>query len=283
MNQQIALARTTATAILRKAQRREPIAPLRRAFVQGGDRKAPKPGPLAGFVKRNDKLALQLYLLLIAGASAAPYAMHRHARVWVRAMGLPDTSSSAGMISRAWRRLKEQNLVTRGRWNRYAEITVLREDGTGRPYIHPGNLRADEPYLRLPLAYWTAEEAWFQKLELNEIAVLLIALSLPDNFILPSTQAQKWYGLSRATVERGLKGLENHGLLAWTIERKEVPLARDGFVMQRRYILKAPFGPRSRTNPRPRGAVAAIDVGSHLLNSPLATEPQEVPAATIAT
>lgn len=95
--------------------------------------------------------------------------------------------------------------------------------------------------MKIPLEYW--REGWHEKLSMPAKAVLLIALSLDDGFLLPIEKAKDWYALSRDTVQRGLAELQDHQLLAKTVEFKPTPLTPLGYTEQRRYTLQPPFGP----------------------------------------
>src|SRR5262245_41047663 len=82
------------------------------------------------------------------------------------------------------RRLEDRQLVSRAPSSTRAAITPLKEDGSGDAYTHPGS--SGEAYFKLPYAFWTADQRWYQRLDLAETAVLLITLTLGDGFLLPS-------------------------------------------------------------------------------------------------
>lgn len=95
---------------------------------------------------------------------------------------------------------------------------------------------------------------WYRRLGLAETATLLIALSLADDFALPYEKARDWYGISADTAKRGLRGLQEHGLLRVRRASKEAPLAPAGYTVQLYYTLRPPFGPkghRSASAPKP--------------------------------
>src|SRR3712207_4158741 len=94
------------TALL--ARSRRGFLPLRRALVQSRTEERGA-GPLAAFLKREH--ALDLYLLLHAITSRAPWDVALPARVWARLLGLPETNSSVASISRQWSWLEDQGLV----------------------------------------------------------------------------------------------------------------------------------------------------------------------------
>jgi hypothetical protein len=152
---------------------------------------------------------------------------------------LPATASP--MISKAWARLEELKLIRRGRRGQLASITVLKEDGSGSGYTHPGGSR-DDPYLRLPFDYW--EDGWDTNLSLPGKAALLIALSQPEWFGLPEERAQDWYGLSGDTLGRGLAELRRALVLEARPYFKKAPLAPAGYTKQLQYRLRPPFHKR---------------------------------------
>ncbi len=242
----------TKKTLLEKSQRKNSAVPLRRAFVQSGSRKDRKglgPGPLADFVRRHDALALDLYLLMQAITVNDPYEVILPAQAWARML-----ATRPSVVSRAWARLEERKLIARRREHRRACITALREDGLGVAYVHPGAPGDQiEPYLQLNYAYWL--NSWDTKLSLPAKAMLLVALSLPTEFVLPQEKAPAWYGLSADTVGRGLGELWDDRLLDRQMCFKEAPLSPLGYTEEIRYRLRAPF---FNTRTRPMHAKDAI-------------------------
>lgn len=234
-----ATSQETIDALLGRSQRKGKAVPIRREFVQQGPQRHPVPGPLAGLVKNRDERALDLYLMLHAVASAPPWDVTLPAAVWGRTLGLLVPGSAETSVSKIWRRLERRQLIARHRVGRQASITLLREDGSGAPYTHPG--AGKEPYLQLSFRFWTAPEAWHRELTLAAKAVLLIALSIPTGFILPLEKAEGWYGISADTAHRGLQSLRKHGLLDARKEFKKAPLSPLGYTEQTLYSLQNPF------------------------------------------
>jgi hypothetical protein len=265
-----ATGRETIAALL--ARSRRDAVPLRRTFVQQGTPRQPVPGPLSEFVRRHDDRALELYLLFRAVASAPPWNVDASTRLWARTLDLGATRSAVSAVSRAWRRLEVYRLVKRQRARGQLSIVALLDDGSGGPYAHPSAQGRREPYFKLPFAYWANEEAWHRRLNLAETAMLLIALSLADDFVLPYRMARRWYGVSPDTAERGLRGLQDRGLLQSEIAYKSAPLAPAGYAEERRYTLLPPFGPRGRRSSSsrtrsdgdllPQPMLSRTDVGS---------------------
>jgi hypothetical protein len=241
----------TIEALLDRSKRPNKAVPIRRAFLQQGTLRRPEEGPLATLVRRHDMRALDQYLLLHAAASADPWNVDLPAATWARAMGLPE-ESGVSAVSKTWRRLEGMGLVARTRKGRLASLRLLREDGSGKPYTHPGQGSDREPYLKLPYAYWTDQQGWYRTLDLPAKAMLLIALSLRDDFILPTERAWTWYGLSPDTAERGLRALRRAKLLHRRHDFKVAPLSATGVTDEYHYTLKAPFGPRAGRRTRRR-------------------------------
>ena len=78
------------------------------------------------------------------------------------------------------------------------------EDGSGELYEHPHRAGSDR-WLQLPYAYWLEGHAL--ALSLPAKAMLLIALSLPDGFYLPSERADELVpGISPDSADRGMRG-----------------------------------------------------------------------------
>jgi hypothetical protein len=195
------------------AQSARGIVQIRKSFVQQGRGKDTRPGPLASFVTAHDTRALDAYLFVHALASAEPWNCDYPAVTWVRVLGLGNNAtptSARGAVSKVMRRLEDRNLVKRGRSGRRASVTLLREDGSGEPYEHPYRAGGDR-WLQLPYAYWL--EGHFLTLSLPAKAMLLVALSLPDGFYLPSERADDWYGISPDSADRGLRELRTAALL----------------------------------------------------------------------
>jgi hypothetical protein len=211
--------------------------PLRRSLVQRQPRVGGA-GPLATFVRYRRAQALDLYLLAHAAASAPPYDIALPAAVWARALGVTGHSS---VISKNWTWLEKQELITTRRRGRLREVTILYEDGSGRPYRHPGEQGAADRghYFKLPYTYWRGN--FENRISLPAKAVLLIALSLRDDFILPTARGVQWYGLSRDTVRKGLRDLRLLGLLSVRQVPKIAPLTPLGYTLERRYTLSGPF------------------------------------------
>lgn len=248
-------------ALLHAARRHTSSVPIRNAFVQRGTQRQPAPGPLARLVRNHGERALDLYLLLRANASSAPWDVARDAQVWARLLGLTTPrDNGANTVSKLWRNLDEvHHLVSRDRRGRLSRISALREDGSRMPYAYPEGGQRDL-YFKLPYEYWTASQSWYTTLSLPGKALLLIGMSLKPGFVLPSDRAPAWYGLSSDTVERGLAELRRKNLLTCKVLTKPAPLSPAGKTQEYRYTLLPPFArPAARTR---RGNLAVVEAAS---------------------
>jgi hypothetical protein len=227
--------------------------PVRISFLQRTENGEKVPGPIAEFVTNGDRRGLLLYLLLLAKATTEPWDAALSAAVWARALDIPMPMSkgAASSISKTWLRLAQRRLVERTRSRRMARVTLLREDGLGAPYTHPGG---EGGYLKLSNAFWlagpTEESRWHRVLSLPEIAMLLIACSHKTRFRLPFEKTPAWYGISADTAARGLHGLDTKSVLAIDRTFKPAPLAPAGYTSENRYTLCPPFAHRREALPR---------------------------------
>jgi hypothetical protein len=198
-------------------------------------------------VHAGDHRALLLYFLLLTKASGGTWNSSLPAAAWARALNhpLPNTKGAISTISKTWFRLERQQLVRRARVRRMADVTLLKEDGSGEEYIHPG--KAGGKYFKLPLALWTAgpddEHRWYQVLTLPELAMVVIARSLYDGFPLPYERAPDWYGISPDTASRGTAKLAERGLLEIDTEYRKEPLSATGWTTVNHFTLLDPLGP----------------------------------------
>lgn len=238
----------TVAAFVKASDRRGCAAPVRRQFLQGGRQGVPVPGPLSEMVRCRDEIALDLYLLHRVRASSAPFDVAAHSAVWARAAGIAVCENvGSAAVSKAWRRLEGKYcLIRRQRRGRLAKITALREDGSGKPYETPTGHSWNERYFKIPFEYWLDAEGWHTTLSLRGKAALLIALSLPSPFILPTERAPAWYGISADTLERGLYELTARGVLHRVLRVRKAPLAPAGKTRVAEYQRLGSFAPSAR-------------------------------------
>lgn len=226
---------------------------IRRAFLRiraGKDntgRELWTPGPFVNLVRAGDHRALVLYFLLVTKASSGTWSSRLPAAAWARALGhpLPNTKGATSSISKTWLRLEHQGLVRRSRVMRLADVTLLKEDGSGQDYTHPA--KAGGQYFKLPLAFWTEGpengQRWYQVLSLPELAMMVIARSLYDGFPLPYERAPEWYGISADTISRGATKLAERGLLDIDARYRKEPLSATGWTVSNHFTLLHPLGP----------------------------------------
>lgn len=235
--------------LLARSQRRNHAVPVRRSFVQiaveDGPRSASEPGPLAKLM-RNEP-ALDLLLLVYAVTTGGDFGVTERSETWGRATGVSfalDGSASAP-VSRLWRKLEQLNLIRRSQDGRKTRVTKLLEDGKNRPYTRPvtsENGPLSEIYFQLPFQYW--EDGYHHELGIVGKAVMLIGMSLRKaNFALPQTaKFAGYYGISKPTLERGIKELTATGLLDATgSETYETGETRTGYGERLLYGFRSPF------------------------------------------
>lgn len=80
-------------------------------------------------------------------------------------------------------------------------------------------------------------------MDLPATAMLLVALHEKPSFELPTERTPAWYGWSADTAERGLRALEDVGLITKTTRVKKAPLSPTGQTRVNIYTLKPPFAP----------------------------------------
>ena len=230
----IATSEETLLDLLLRSRRRN--VPIRRSFLQlpGPPR---QPGPLAAFVEGRRPIGLDLWLLLHAGAAAAPWDVRQPAMSWARMLKMPQTVSSETTIGRNWTWLEQQKLVRTERDRRVRKVFLLMEDGSGQPFERAtGQGRG---FFKLPYEYFT--QRWHLELKLAGKATLLICLAQAPTFTLPTERAADWYGLSADTLQRGLDELRDLGLLKVWSRAKKAPRTRFGFTLENHYALQGPF------------------------------------------
>lgn len=154
-------------------------------------------------------------------------------------MGFPHDDAGRRTLRRNWQMLRDLKLISTRRSGRFLTVTLLCEDGTGTAYEHPGKAGG---YFKLPHGFWL--NGYDQLLSLPETTLLLISLTLGDWFWMPQERGAAWYGLSPSTMQRGLRGLVGHAILAREKHYKPAPLAPEGYTEQLHYCLQPPFGPK---------------------------------------
>lgn len=182
-------------------------------------------------------LALDLWLLLHAGAAAPPWDVRQPAMSWGRMLQMAQTSATETTVSRNWSWLEDQKLIRSERDHRMRKVYLLMEDGSGRPFRRATG--AGGGFFKLPYNYFL--QAWNRELKLAGKATLLICLAQAPTFTLPTEHASGWYGVSADTLQRGLDELRQLGLLKTWQRAKKAPRTRFGYTMENHYALLGPF------------------------------------------
>ncbi|GAP61414.1 conserved hypothetical protein [Arthrobacter sp. Hiyo1] len=236
----------TRAALLERSNR--PFAPIGKVFVQAPQGNTKRHGPLSQFVRKGDlrglRAQLLLYGIISSDAHDDGWSTTLPIQVWARAFDTTRTASpqsAANAASKILARLEERQLVIRARKGRErnVRVTLLREDGSGKPYQRP-SLNNEDRFFRLPHIFWT--DGWYEQLDLPATAMLLVALHEKPGFQLPTEKVPLWYGWSADTAERGFKRLEDLHLLKVTPRVKKAPLSPTGLAKVNEYTLAGPFG-----------------------------------------
>jgi hypothetical protein len=230
----VATPEETLSDLLERSRRRS--VPISRTFLQlpGPPKQA---GPIAAFVEGRRPIALDLWLLLHAGAAAAPWDVRQPAMSWARMLDMPQTVSAETTISRNWTWLEEKRLVRSERDHRVRKVFLLMEDGSGRPFERAtGQGRG---FFKLPYEYFT--QRLHRDLKLAGKATLLICLAQAPTFTLPTEHAAGWYGVSADTLQRGLDEIRELELLKVWTRAKKAPRTRFGYTMENHYALQGQF------------------------------------------
>ncbi|MFI6525563.1 hypothetical protein [Streptomyces uncialis] len=241
----------TIKLLLDRSKRANRTVPIRRDFLQTGKTPNTQPGVMRSLVANKQERALDLYLVMAAVTGAGDYSATDWSSTWARTAGIFDEKSGASAVSRAWKALRELNVISTARGaGRRTTVTKLIEDGSGRPYHPPV---ANEAYFQLPFEYW--EKNLHTILSLPGKAVYLISLAQrKPKFPLAQAKIGEWYGLAERTVANGIKDLIHHEVLeragSQTYETLAVPSGRASRPL---YSLKDPFGHRGLPVPAPRG------------------------------
>lgn len=192
-----------------------------RSFI-GDDEKTS--GRLADFVRQRRGRAIDLYMLALAASGSSDDVPPVPAAVWGRALGL-EQGSAAPIISRLWRWLEEEGLLTSTRIGRTKTIRLIRTSSGG-----------DD--VTLSSAFFRGN--FHNRLSMPAKAVLLAILAEGGRLSFLD-ESREIYGLNRDTVRRGLSALRTIGLLRVQLARRPAPLSARGFVVERVYTLLPPF------------------------------------------
>lgn len=201
--------------------------PVRPAFARDlKETKAAPMGKLIAMGGRGGEVPLKLYLALIWRSSKKPFTTDYSVRKWAELLALPDPSKNgARRVADALKTLADHNLITvQHRRGEPSVVTLLREDGSGKPYSVPRGDNGDY-YFQIPAQLWTTGQ--LQRLSTPGLAMLMAVLAeqksdKPEEPVWWSTtRFPGRFALSSATRARGTGELVEAGLLE--VERKSMP------------------------------------------------------------
>ncbi|MGW4824286.1 hypothetical protein ACWEP4_36465 [Streptomyces sp. NPDC004227] len=232
----MATGRDTRTAVLKKSIRVN--VPLRKTFVQAPKGAVSRHGPLKEFVTGRDLRGLKAYLMIVAACSNGTngWSTEHDSAVWARMMDILETATEQSARTGAWRtlrRLEKRRLIICHRRGTKITVTLLREDGSGKPYDRPRGDTEENRFLQIPATFWT--KGYDEALDLPALALLLVVAREKNWSTFPSDKAPEWYGWSADTHERGLKKLLELGLVERREEYKKAPLSPLGVTMAYQY------------------------------------------------
>lgn len=236
--------------LILRARRR--LTPVRRAAVQlPRETEGSRTGRLIELAADNQHLAFDLEMLYLALQPVTTDGDYLDNGTWARLLSAGERTRRAPAISRAWRVLEDYDLVTRD--NGPAEL--LREDGSGLEWAHPGEADARDPigYFSIPRAYWL--RGYCDALTLPGKAMLLILLSETNDLAhqtLTHSHARfaQYYGISESSVKRGLNSLRECSLLGERWEKQPAARSKSGYRQVGHYWLLNPFSTQSREQAR---------------------------------
>ena len=247
MTGQAATREETIQAFVERSKRRTALG-IRQSFLQRGRGMKAGAGVLAGFIKRRDRLALNLYLVILLlgrGARFGGHTVEVQAGTWSRALGLEGKSRNQ-ILSRALKRLEERKLIQRTKTRKGVRVEIRKEDGSGDKYSPPSGGVAD-PYFQLPLEYWLRDH--YMSLETPGTAMLLIALGEREEFELPVAKVSTYYGISAETADRGYEELVRAGLIGYDQRWLTDAMHPEGKRVVKLWQLLEPYQ-RERSEPR---------------------------------
>lgn len=225
--------------------------------VRGGESRR---GPLQTFVSNGDLRGLRAYLIVVAATSASNedgWSTTLDSLVWARLLDAEESARTpAGARTAAWRtlgRLQDRQLIRRARSprsNRDIAVTLLREDGSGKPYTHPAGGAPDDPadwYFRLPVSFW--RRGVDAELTMPGLAMILTVAREKPWSAFPAERMPDWYGWSADTTERGLRELIDLDLAEQREAYRRTPLSPVGYTITNQYRLKSWLRPKAGARP----------------------------------
>lgn len=236
---------------------RRRLVPVRRGGIQKPRATVgSRVGPIVQLALDGLHVAFDLELLCLALQPITTDGDHFSNAELANMLSTEDRRRHSPAISRAWGVLESRALIVRevppGR-TRPGPATLLREDGVGGAWTHPGVDRDAIGYFSIPRLYWLA--GFCDTLKLPGKAMLLILLAEtnePTASTLTHTHAQfsRYFGPSESSVKRGLNDLRDHGILGERWEKRPTRRSSTGQTQVGHYWLKSPFSTASRQRAR---------------------------------
>lgn len=137
------------------------------------------------------------------------------ARYWADLVGLPDAAESgARNIRNAKKELQQRQFFKNDTGAK--RITVLREDGSGKPYAPPDG-RGENSFFRVPEPFWT--DGLVSHISGPGLAMFLVFLSVGGNrpgmaMGFHESVIANRFGLSKSTRARGINDLKELGVIS---------------------------------------------------------------------
>ncbi len=222
-------------------------APLRKIFVQRPNTEKSRPSILGAMVHARQERPLDALLLLHALEPVLDSPLPLG--TWARMLSRGKVPCSSAAASKAFDALAKRRLITRQASGSKVIVKPLLEDGLGKAWTRPGQSRRTlgPGYFVIPYTYWTG--GLVDELTLPGKTMFLIILAETSqklSFAMAVERAQKWYGVSERTAERGYQQLRRAGIL---LERRQVvadPRSPTGLRAVWHRALKDPYSTSAR-------------------------------------
>jgi hypothetical protein len=189
--------------------------PLRKEFVQLRRGRTDRASVLAKLVGARQLRALQALLLAHAMEPTLRSDPYLPLATWATLLSTPTRSCNTRQASEALNALAHRNLLERSDRGTSAKVELLREDGTGEPWVPAGTDDDVGPgFFTVPHELFTS--GLMDQLNLPGLAMLLLGLHDTNQhpvFTVPVEKVRGWYGFSERTAERGYRELEVAGVM----------------------------------------------------------------------
>lgn len=227
-------------------------APVRVSFLDAGGGRHPMASLMhsrehRGGGGRGGRTRLALYLSALWVAGGGDHSTTRPASFWARLLGLPDDESTGvRTIRSSWAELVHRGFctVTPGEGaGAVPTYTLCSEVGNGQPYTIPRGREGDR-YFRVPESAWTQGLLGDSELTGPGLAMYLVALRTAslvgrtDSLAFPAAAFVRDVGLSNPTRKKGLRNLDELGILISTPDEPRDDLGERGQRLRPRNIYR---------------------------------------------